>query len=339
MKITELTRPIIGIENRTAREVFDIMCDRISATAALEAALSAIPASAGEECPCTLIEQDESCPVGYPSLLCSVCSGTGTATLEQIKALAAEMLNIASELGEPGDPFAAWETLSFIKTKLERLEGASAGEVKVRELEWHKRKNTKDEWADTDIGRYEVGIVNGGYIATRRYIDEGQWADDVFAEGLCAKREAKAAAQADYEARIRSALSPSAPVTEAVPVPVAWDCVAPDGGRYIIRTEGDQTPVGWASFSPLFASPPQDVRGLEAENERLRKAVAHLVESEFATQIRKLVSGWNGDGIPEEYRMDRHDDALGVTLPTNCGTIYMLDEVFTSLRAALKEAE
>ena len=26
---TELTRPIIGIENRTAQEVFDIMCDRI----------------------------------------------------------------------------------------------------------------------------------------------------------------------------------------------------------------------------------------------------------------------------------------------------------------------
>jgi len=27
----ELTRPIIGIENRTAQEVFDIMCDRMLA--------------------------------------------------------------------------------------------------------------------------------------------------------------------------------------------------------------------------------------------------------------------------------------------------------------------
>lgn len=27
--MTDLTRPIIGIENRTAQEVFDIMCDRI----------------------------------------------------------------------------------------------------------------------------------------------------------------------------------------------------------------------------------------------------------------------------------------------------------------------
>ena len=35
-----LTRPIVGIENRTAQEVFDIMCDRFR-LAALVAALSA----------------------------------------------------------------------------------------------------------------------------------------------------------------------------------------------------------------------------------------------------------------------------------------------------------
>ena len=28
-------------------------------------------------CPCTLIEQDETCPVGYPSLLCEDCDGMG----------------------------------------------------------------------------------------------------------------------------------------------------------------------------------------------------------------------------------------------------------------------
>lgn len=37
-KLEELTRPIIGIENRTAKEVFDIMCDRFTA------ALAAMPA-------------------------------------------------------------------------------------------------------------------------------------------------------------------------------------------------------------------------------------------------------------------------------------------------------
>ena len=34
---TELLRPIIGIENRTAQEVFDIMCDRFRALPAIEA--------------------------------------------------------------------------------------------------------------------------------------------------------------------------------------------------------------------------------------------------------------------------------------------------------------
>lgn len=29
------------------------------------------------QCPCTLVEQDESCPVGYPSLLCDICNGIG----------------------------------------------------------------------------------------------------------------------------------------------------------------------------------------------------------------------------------------------------------------------
>jgi hypothetical protein len=38
------------------------------------AALSHVQAPA---CHCTLIEQDESCPVGYPSLLCDDCDGKG----------------------------------------------------------------------------------------------------------------------------------------------------------------------------------------------------------------------------------------------------------------------
>lgn len=62
-------------------------------------------------CPCTLIEQDDDCPVGQPSLLCGVCSGTGNTTPDKVQALAAEMLRIASDLGEPEDPFAAWENL------------------------------------------------------------------------------------------------------------------------------------------------------------------------------------------------------------------------------------
>lgn len=72
------------------------------------------------------------------------------------------------------------------------------------------------------------------------------------------------------------------------------------------------------------------------EREALERAARRLIDSDLAEQIRKLVAGWNGEGVPEEYRMGRHDDALGVTLPTNCGAIYMLDEVLSAFRAALE---
>ncbi|CAK7259120.1 MULTISPECIES: hypothetical protein [unclassified Shinella] len=69
------------------------------------------------ECPCTTIEQDEDCPVGYPSLLCGACKGTGYTAPETVAALAAEMLRVASDMGEPEDPFAAWETIDLIKSQ------------------------------------------------------------------------------------------------------------------------------------------------------------------------------------------------------------------------------
>lgn len=68
-------------------------------------------------CPCTLIEQDEDCPIGYPSMICGVCKGTGNATPELVTALAAEMMKVASDMGEPEDPFAAWESIDLIKTE------------------------------------------------------------------------------------------------------------------------------------------------------------------------------------------------------------------------------
>lgn len=84
---------------------------------------------------------------------------------------------------------------------------------------------------------------------------------------------------------------------------------------------------------PIYLHPTPAHSG---EREALERAARRLVNSELAEQIRKLVAGWNGDGIPEEYRMERHDNALGVTLPTNCGAIYMLDEVLSEFRAVLE---
>lgn len=76
------------------------------------------------DCPCTTIEQDEDCPVGYPSLLCGACKGTGRTQESTVTALAAEMLRIASDMGEPEDPFAAWETIDLIKSQNDQLRKA-----------------------------------------------------------------------------------------------------------------------------------------------------------------------------------------------------------------------
>lgn len=46
------------------------------------------------DCSCTLSQQDESCPVGYPSLLCDICDGKGVVpspraqALEEVRAIA-----------------------------------------------------------------------------------------------------------------------------------------------------------------------------------------------------------------------------------------------------------
>nr|WP_312970668.1 hypothetical protein [Brucella intermedia] len=41
-------------------------------------------------CPCTLIQQDETCPVGYPSLLCEICDGKGVLQPSAARDLALE---------------------------------------------------------------------------------------------------------------------------------------------------------------------------------------------------------------------------------------------------------
>ncbi|MER8754138.1 hypothetical protein NKH69_00440 [Mesorhizobium sp. M0976] len=80
----------------------------------------------------------------------------------------------------------------------------------VKALEWKLRSSAfSDEWkANTVVGRYDVGIVTHGFMAIRRSVEDGQDEDTILAENV-AEDEAKAAAQADYEARIRSALAPA----------------------------------------------------------------------------------------------------------------------------------
>ncbi len=51
--------------------------------------LSALEPSAAD-CPCTLIQQDETCLVGYPSLLCEICDGKGVVQPSAARELALE---------------------------------------------------------------------------------------------------------------------------------------------------------------------------------------------------------------------------------------------------------
>ncbi|NTG61797.1 hypothetical protein G6L45_16065 [Agrobacterium rhizogenes] len=75
-------------------------------------------------CPCTTFEQDEDCPVGQPSLLCSACEGKGVATIEDIVALAAEMLKVAEQVDELEDPFAAWESIALFNSHHNQMQKA-----------------------------------------------------------------------------------------------------------------------------------------------------------------------------------------------------------------------
>lgn len=75
-------------------------------------------------CPCTTFEQDEDCPVGFPSLLCSACAGTGIAPAEKVVALAAEMMKVAEQVDELEDPLAAWESISLIQSQNSQMRRA-----------------------------------------------------------------------------------------------------------------------------------------------------------------------------------------------------------------------
>ncbi|MER8540305.1 hypothetical protein NKH17_12700 [Mesorhizobium sp. M1334] len=91
------------------------------------------------------------------------------------------------------------------------LQGEAAVDGKaVKALEWKLRSSAfSDEWkANTVVGRYDVGIVTHGFMAIRRSVEDGQDEDTILAENV-AEDEAKAAAQADYEVRIRSSLAPA----------------------------------------------------------------------------------------------------------------------------------
>lgn len=79
--------------------------------------------------------------------------------------------------------------------------------IAIKPLEWKSRgRKNGDTYANSVVGQYSVGDIWGEIKSLLRTIVDGQDADQVM--GVHGSfEEAKAAAQADYEARIRSALS------------------------------------------------------------------------------------------------------------------------------------
>ncbi len=134
--------------------------------------------------------------------------------------------------------------------------------ARVKALDWEQKR---DDWfANSPAGQYGVGIIHTAYVATIRNINDGQWDDEVIAHGL-GLEDAKAAAQADYERRILSALAEPAGEVE----PVAWmHTLHMDGNETAVRLARAEIDRPWGkagidydpSFSvtitPLYPTPP-----------------------------------------------------------------------------------
>lgn len=161
--MTDLTRPIIGIENRTAQEAFDIMCDRIRHALATQHRREA---EAGFREFAKMVDESPH-PERSAHLSADARAQAAFAMLDNFKRQARALA------ASPSSP---------------------ASGVRVKALRWNPFE------ANTSIGRYHVADHRGE--------------DGLFGAGLDGNvigrfgsvSEAKAAAQADYEARIRSAI-------------------------------------------------------------------------------------------------------------------------------------
>lgn len=105
----------------------------------------------------------------------------------------------------------------------------------VRALEWRRGSLLADWWAGSLVGRYEVGrISDDECVAILRFMVDDE-VQDIRVGSAPSNRAAKAAAQADYERRILSALTPPQPAL----APVA-------GGE--VATSAPPTPAGLAAL-------------------------------------------------------------------------------------------
>lgn len=109
----------------------------------------------------------------------------------------------------PGSIKSIWSAmLAAAPTPPQPEDGDSHGGV-VKALMWVHDSNADDWSASTVVGLYAVGWVHRQFVCILRHVgtgDNGGATDTRIASGS-ALEEAKVAAQADYERRIRSALT------------------------------------------------------------------------------------------------------------------------------------
>lgn len=193
--VPEAVRPIIGIENRTPQEVFDIMADRIRALAPSDAERERVIEGLRKlDNRHSWRERDE------PNLLQRAIALLRTPSPLPHVETGGERERCARSgpCSDNGDGCSCSDSELAARAALRApVEAAPAG-VKVRKLEWEPADSEDDptwEIADTAVGRYS--IENGALLFLG--IDHGS-------EEIFTITGGKAAAQADFEHRILSAI-------------------------------------------------------------------------------------------------------------------------------------
>ena len=120
---------------------------------------------------------------------------------ESVRALAEEHTTAAFLALDGGRAHTAhWHNRTTeVLTRYAAHLAAPASEVRVKPLEW-RDTSYGDCFADSHVGRYQACAVHGGWLWYLSPNPKG---------ALQSRDEAKAAAQADYEARILSCLEPT----------------------------------------------------------------------------------------------------------------------------------
>lgn len=112
--------------------------------------------------------------------------------------IAIELMDAAADADTAGRPADA----RFMRLAADRL---SALSPRVKALEWSVRAKNGDTTAQSVVGEYSVGEVHGSHMAMLRVGER-----DARIARVAGFEQAKAAAQADYERRILSAIEVSA---------------------------------------------------------------------------------------------------------------------------------